>query len=511
MNTAERRYRLLSIVAALATAPSLACDSHVLRFPASDRSVADCLVSPYWYGTDEEPDIAAQPPHPDAECGFYTAAVQYFTFATRPVTGGDPALTSYATIDDTFARAHPLASGALAPSGTHRGTAERAWLGHVRQPGDDTILVDQSGHAIYYGVSLNGAFVNFVNGHALQTAAAIENADPALAFPPGVATYRSAWKDIDPADGVTGDFSTFVTTDAWVSSLQIDAAGTIVEDRDHPRHIRVALLAADVAFSIPGHSELIWATFQHVGVDGSSDLAPAASTQPASFVARAVPSPMSELLYHGNTPAMLANQPYSDSQLQLDGATQTFAQSTSIYRAYPASQSTTTEERSEVKSVNGTTLGLQSALADVRGAYALVGAVWMDKPGYFGIDESLQNDLSSPFVTGAHVDQDGNTVPAVSPDQFQASMGIYGVDSPYSIVAGTDRLSNPAIESFTQNGTFNNCLACHNTQGVSARGLPAPQDTNQPTLLTPKLINVSRVFSQFLLEECGPSGVCPAP
>ena len=58
------------------------------------------------------------------------------------------------------------------------------------------------------------------------------------------------------------------------------------------------------------------------------------------------------------------------------------------------------------------------------------------------------------------------------------------------------------MESFTQAPTsFPNCFSCHNTQAVTARGIPSNKDGESEVLLGPKLLNVSHVFSQFVLEE----------
>jgi hypothetical protein len=78
-----------------------------------------------------------------------------------------------------------------------------------------------------------------------------------------------------------------------------------------------------------------------------------------------------------------------------------------------------------------------------------------------------------------------------------------GADSKYSILAGEDRLSSTAMESFTQPpGSFPNCLSCHNTQAINSNGVPCARDATGIKLVEPGLLNVSHVISQFLLEEC---------
>jgi len=518
MTKDQRVGRLLLIVAMSAAWFGTACTTQTLHFPGDGAvlTVDDCPFDRGWLAESSPTNLTAPPPHPASECAFYQASLRYFLTATLPGTGQVPALARYATIDDLFTASPPLAPGVLAAPGEQRGTPSRAWLGNVKQPGSPAaILIDQGGHAVYYGIHLDDGFAAFVSNQGLQSAAAIRTVDPTLAFTAGVATFRSAWMDVDPADGVTSDFSRFVTTVAWVSTLHTDpATGTISEDKDHPRQIRVALLALEVAFSLPGHPELIWATFQHVGPDGSPDVAPSFVTEnPADPGQPQSPtvSAASEWLYHGGTPVDMANRPYRDVDLTLDEGAQTFAQQTSVYRMFPASRSNTVMEDQEVTSLNAHFADeVSRGGADPRGGYRLMGAIWLDKPATFGLDRDLQNDLTSPFVTGEHLDQDGNLAPPVLAQPFTESLRLDGTDSVYSILGGQDRLSNPAVESFTQSpGNFNNCFTCHNTQAISPGGLPAMRDPSGLTLLPPRLLNVSRVFSQFLVDACGPTGVCP--
>jgi hypothetical protein len=92
-----------------------------------------------------------------------------------------------------------------------------------------------------------------------------------------------------------------------------------------------------------------------------------------------------------------------------------------------------------------------------------------------------------------------------------------GTDYEFSLLGGEDRLSSTSMESFTQNGSFHNCFACHNTLPISTNG--TPYNLSNPGGLTPILtrpanINVSHLFSEFVLrdaeEVCGASTIpCP--
>src|SRR6185503_20284349 len=123
--------------------------------------------------------------------------------------------------------------------------------------------------------------------------------------------------------------------------------------------------------------------------------------------------------------------------------------------------------------------------------------------------------LSSPLVQGLRfplVNQEDErdvirSLPAstgkTASDIAIADLAENGADSPFSILAGEDRMSSTAMESFTQApDSFRNCFTCHNTQAVTDKGVPLNKDTSGVRLLEPKLLNVSHVLSQFILEEC---------
>ena len=231
----------------------------------------DCSISAEWFPITPPVRMFVPTPHPDTECPFYRGAYQNFLVATQPDSQGQPALLHYATLDDAFVSATPHAQ---------RNTSGRAWLGTVRQAGYRNVLVDQDGHTLYYGLHMNQAFVSFIRANNLQTVNGILAVDPHLSFPPGLVEFKTAWKDIDPGDfpggkvpppggypGDPGDYSNYITTTAWVSHLSTDPqTGIIVEDFDHPRQIRVALVAIHAVYTLPGHPEFVWGSIQHVNL-----------------------------------------------------------------------------------------------------------------------------------------------------------------------------------------------------------------------------------------------------
>jgi hypothetical protein len=285
----------------------------------------------------------------------------------------------------------------------------------------------------------------------------------------------------------------------------------------------------------------VWTSFQHVdmnGVDintqgpGLPDSAPVFQTLPSTkdpnnLMNSQVVDTKDFLLYHAGTPANEANPAFVDRQLQLDDATQRFVgqnAQTSIYRMYAGSKSNSINPDDAVTAINSNMLKIfdQQAPQDVRRNYKLVGGTWMDKPEFFALGKSLQSydpdsdplfDLStvSQETQFANITQDDERTAllaqGVKPvDDYAAN----GADSPFSLLAGEDRMSSTSMESFTQGAaSFFNCFRCHNTQAVTQRGISLTDDDPTASPLMPeKLINVSHVFGEFILEECGPQGMC---
>lgn len=126
----------------------------------------------------------------------------------------------------------------------------------------------------------------------------------------------------------------------------------------------------------------------------------------------------------------------------------------------------------------------------------------------------MQNDKTSPMVQpGMHVDQDGHLVGPVDLTTFLTAIGTDGSDDPYSILAGEDRMSSTAMETFSQEPTgFFNCFQCHNTEATTSQGAPytipgyngAPglNGTGVVKLLAPGLLNVSHILTEFIRDDC---------
>jgi len=403
-------------------------------------------------------------PHPGSDCPFYFFSWQNFMIATQPDAQGRSAFLSWGTIENTFG-AH---AGEASPSTPFLG-------GGVTQAGGRQVLIDQNGRAIYYAIHMNKPFVDFVNANGLQTADAVLAADPAMQFPSGLVELKEAWMVVSdtapPAD--------YIISRVQVPTLHL-VNGQMIEDRGALRNVTVALLAIHIVFTLPGHPEFIWSTFQHVNAQAIGDIAPEAvanayDTPPSTVISR-----QNFPLFRSGTTANVGNR--GIQVLQFDDATQTFGSlQTSIYRMFPASKSNTIDPDGDIGSINeNMTARFASATPnamDRRSHYRLVGAVWQDRPEKTMVvpDKVLTNDETDPDII------------------------INGADSLHSLVAGEDRLSSVAMESFTQGAdSFPNCFTCHDTRATTARGVPSARDQGAPTLLQPKLLNVSHIFNEVI-------------
>jgi hypothetical protein len=489
--------------------------------PVEEEEV--CEASRDWLPTTPELPQFLPVPHPAGECPFYRSGWQNFLRAMQPDANGVPALVNYPTIDEVFTHAKPR-------------PMNHAFLGDIKQAGGRQILIDQNGNSLYYGIHVNDAFADFIHQYGLETAAGLQayptnDKTKNLVFPPGVVEFKSAWQVVEgTAEEKAKMMENYITINTTVPTLTQDPVTfKITEDRNMPRPVTVRLLAIHVVSTLVGHPEFIWASFEHstgqaTGITDTSatdfqrDVAPILGADnnpdpikdPTNQFVMDAPSMDNHVLFKGGTPAKDANKPHLESEMRLVGQKfmlpdMTTPAQTSIYRMFPASKSNTTDPDAAITSLNHNVevLFKMYGNGDKRGNYRLLGAQWMDKPGYFEKNVPIQNNASSPMLRpGKHVAQDGTLADPVSLDVLTEAIKTDGSDSEFSILAGEDRMSSTAMESFTQSPTsFNNCFTCHNTQAITVNGIPTDRDTSAHKLLDPGLLNVSHILSQFLLEE----------
>ncbi|MGR9363664.1 hypothetical protein ACU8OO_34995 (plasmid) [Rhizobium leguminosarum] len=462
---------------------ALVCKS----FAACPDSTGEATLTG-WFPTTPLPTYTQKPPpHPAPDCPFYIEAWHNFMFDAMPDKEDRAKFLSFPSMGSLF-DSHIVASKllSLAPRSIQMpndastfqmtaaltkitGAAATSVDAGIEQAGNAAILFDQRGYPIYYGIHVNDQFAKFVKDNGLTSKSAIENASDTLKFPEGIAELKSAWRVLTREN--EGD--TYITTWADVPSLHVVNNRIEIDPAAEPRRVRLGLLALHVVFTLKGHPEFIWSTFEHSDLNGATDLAPSAPVNPdsnGSGPATAI-SPFDYLLYHGGTLGTVANvaPTFSEQAAAFNEKTQRLDKGgvlpTSVYRAYPEAKPTTIEEDDDLRDLNAFMLGQfqdgKLPSTDKRQFYRLVGATWLDKP-----EESFL--LNTPF----------SNQPGESSDD--------------GIVAGEDALSSLAMESFTQIEQPN-CFSCHDTKRVKS--------VSGTVLLKPLLLNVSHIFSKYVSEH----------
>jgi hypothetical protein len=421
-------------------------------------------------------------PHPAGECQFYQQSFQEFMIATQPNAQGRPAFLGWNTIENTFGagRGQPTPAIPVLTAG-------------VTQAGGRQVVIDQNGHALYYAIHMNPAFVKFVNDAHLTSADQIKKADPSIHFTTtgAVVETKEAWMIIPDANPPQA--ATFITTRAMVPTLRVDPTLGVVADDANLRQVTVALIAIHIVHTIPGHPEFVWSTFQHVNRQtGVTDLAPSSIDLPrnnppnaAASITPQLPAGQAYLLYARNTLPAASN--VGVFVPALNPVTQTFTTPpTSIFRVFPAAKTATTDVDGDITALNtamqdrfnGPVTAARPAPAanDRRPWYRLVGAVWLDRPARsFFVNKVLVNNPLDPDIVEN------------------------GSDAITSINGGEDGLSSVAMESFTQGpASFPTCFSCHDTQSTAGNGVPQARNMASAVVMQPGLINVSHIFNEVV-------------
>jgi hypothetical protein len=460
---------------------------------------------PVWLPTTPEPAEAKAPdPRPASDCGFYLPAWQRFLVVTQPSLDG-PAFLDYPSFDQIFTST-PTPTDQANPKGILRLSLTPR---NVERPNESTpklqelldqtqagiggaqggILIDQHGRFIYYAIHVNPAFLSFLRVNDLTTLTGLAKINPSLTFPPGVIELKSAWMIVENQKAAPTYFVVPAKVQRYILSN-----GTLSPELDKTNkpvfeNVSAALIALHVVFTLPGHPEMIWSSFEHVRVDGKGntvrDNAPAAPSNPSKTSLDTVISKDNFPLYKAGTTAANANKPIDGKIMaqNWDSNTQSFtkggtALQTSVYRPYPGSKSDGTKaddsaEDDEVILINSNATKMfadakargQIADSDMRQHYRLVGAVWLNDPllgpkASFTLKRSFENPINQT------------------------------TDDNASDLAGEGRLGSTAMESFTEfEEGAPSCFNCHDTRAV--RGKQGAQ------LLPPTLLNVSHVLSKF--------------
>jgi hypothetical protein len=486
-----------------------------------------------WFPKPPEPNETQVPPNRSGgtDCPFYKPAWQRFMLVMQPVNGA-PAFLSYPSYDDLFqvgaekpaalVVAHPLRLSLHprniqlpnSPTESQQAilNANRIGITDINQAGPNNSvggnLIDQHGHLVFYAIHVNVAFRDFLIANRLWKSTELSKPDPNLVFPsdgksPSVMELKSAWMIVDSPESapnylvVNADVPVYSVKDG---TLRQDAAA---DGTPKTRPVWAALIALHIAFTLPGHPEMIWSTFEHTHIDNPSgkpvavrDNAPAALHYPEKTPDAPIDTSAAAWpLYKSGTTYNQGNQApkMADMVQHWDEASQSFTKGgllqTSVFRPYPASKSkgpgpVGPDEDDEVVLINQhATIMFSDALkdgtmdkSDMRQNYRLVGAVWLDQP------------LTGPqpsFTVGVGFQTAEDTT----------------TDDPTSIVAGEGRLGSTAMESFTQSeGGAPSCFSCHDTKAIRPKGL----------IVTAAKVNVSHVMGKYL-ESLPPPAPTPTP
>lgn len=416
--------------------------------------------------------LAASPKAED--CVFYNWAWHTFLYVTQPQADKRPAFLLFSTMEDVFGQSSTQKFArlslreregknvlSLAPRDAKKFSDIFTVDAGFKQAGDnDAILVDQNKNAVFYAIHMNQVYVDFVRQNKLNVADTLLNAPDKggakadLAFPTGSVELKSAWQIVEGKESSANYF----TTKARVPWLVNGKEGAPVIDSARPegREVTVRLLSLHVVGVIEGHHEFVWATFEHSATDGTRDLAPVATANPIKATTQTIADPSKAYaLFDKAEPSANLNQ--FDFPAVVDPVTQRFAHATSVFRVFPGSHKTVETEDEAVTSLNanlGKLFVARDAMnTDARQNYRMAGAVWMDDPTNFKAGMKIKDEL----------------------------------------LAGENRLSSMAMESFTQL-TNPNCFHCHDTTAKPLSGSAFP-------VMAARQVNVSHILRMFADAE----------
>jgi hypothetical protein len=435
----------------------------------------------------KRPSLGLPNPSSDNDCAFYNIAWNFFMYATQSKRGALPTFLSYSTPRDIagaaiakdFPPSAAEASGqagtvALAPRGAKQFSNLPGLNGGFVQAGvAKAVLIDKNRNAIYYGIHLNDTFASFLRDNKINDPKRILGTpgtddgaiSPILEFRTGSLELKSAWQIVEGP--IPPNYITVVATIPWLKN-EADGTGVSVDDSHPPQKVVLALLGLHVIVAIDDHPEFIWATFEHADVSdltklqGFVDVAPAVTENPSPGKAVVLADANRDYtLYEKGLDPTKANDVQSAETIQIDEATQKFSKSTSVYRVFPGSNSKGSTEDEAVSDLNedfGRMFNDRDpGKADLRRNYRLVGAVWI-------------NDPTKNFAEKLFFKDD--------------------------VLAGEDRLSNMAMESFTQpEADSPNCFSCHHTR--------SKEIGSGDRSIVGRRINVSHVISLIGASEGG--------
>lgn len=379
-------------------------------------------------------------------CAFHQWSWATFLWLVQPVGEGDQLrFETFYTAGDVIDAGRTSGNDALAPRFSKSDlpsvvgpTRLEEVHGHapfdeIAQAGSNSVLIDQNGRAVYYSEYVNDVFWNFaVRDHALQVPANLRAFDATTNFPVDTLELKVAWKIVGENDDPQA--KGWFTREAEVRKLENVEGGPGITLADETERVTVALVGFHVVGVLPGHPEMVWATFEHN------------ENVPSFKKNQEVNAPVSSqdfTFYKAGTTAQACNQ-VNARVLQVDYDTQVVAPVTNACNQFPFGNKPNAPDakaNSEaIASLNGLSWEVIDRHSDridpVWRNYREVGAVWFNRRDSLKPGQPLQNDKP---------------------------------------LAGSLRLNNAVIETFTQDLTSqNNCFKCHNTKAEPVHGVSEP-------------------------------------
>ena len=416
-----------------------------------------CEIPSQWI-TDGIPDpsILARNSKFDSFCDFHTWSWNAFLWSMEETDGVlrfETFPTQEQTIRGSFdAKAKPKML-TLQPRAAKRDHP----IDSVAQAGTLGILVAQNSRGVYYSQHVNPQMYNQIIKDNWNNAKGLIDESPQALFDIGNIEYKAAWAIVDDNFSVPGAYTRKASI-PLLATVVVNGVPTITVP-PNPTYVEeeVALIGLHVVGWVNEHSEAIWASF-------SPDMiAPVVPTDAKGNPTIRADDPVSA----DGTPFYAANTKLSDcNQTQvpiqkLNDATQEFALVSQVCQVYATGTigGTTTPNGQTIEALNtsaASTLPKDWAAA----TYTEIGAVWSKS------DKSMPDKLNSTF-------QDA--------------------------LVGSDVLSNPVIETFTQTDVAQqNCFSCHNSLQFQ------PSDPSIPPLHA-SMLNLSHFLMQIYVDTYQPT------
>ena len=420
--------------------------------PLLNPARGECPAEKDWV---DHPQFSIEEPPEGKECAFYQSAWRAFLWCMQQEQNGQPRFLSFTTPDELFVpsdSATPLnfvrksnfaatmrtlataKTGAIKRLGLAPRLAkqQRTVINNgIVQAGELGALVDQHGRVVYFAQHVNNEFGNYVKSKGFQNASNLATATPDDVFPAGAMELKSSWRVKQPGEAEDH----YIAVDADVPTLLTNAHGELEIHPEMPRPERVLLVGIHVVFVTKGHSEFIWATFEH------EDNAPDLPADAAADRSKPVDNSRNWTFYKKGTPARDCNKAnrgvQGDELLHLvDAQAQTLAPITQVFREF--SHGGEDKPGEELNPLNDSIHGFLPQASPLK-SYFLLGAIWMNKPNDPPKLGQKSLGMLPPrnfgFIRADNCDE----------DQF----------------GGERKMSNSTIETFTQSDQH--CFSCHDT------------------------------------------------